>query len=799
MTDALRDARFGLRVLGRNPGFTAVAMLSLALGIGVNTAVFTIADAILLKPLPVARAEGLVSLYHHIAEGGWSSSSWPDYELYRDHNQVFTGMSAYLRVPMVVRTREAAEEVRGELVSGNYFSVLGVQAVRGRALSERDTGDVAVLSYAYWQRRFGGDPRVIGRIVAIGGRDFTLIGVAPRAFRGVVMDWGGPPDLWVPVTCYREAVPALARLDLQRDWRVQSFLVFGRLRPGVTLERARANLAVLSAQAAPLRDQALKRRLPFKAALIPVQQGRFWPAYRGRVTQFLAVLASVAALVLLIACANVANLLVALTSNRRKETLVRLALGVSRGRLLRQLLAESLTLSILSGAIGLAVAAWTMRFLTGFPGAIGAPLVLEIGLDARAFGWAFLISAISALLFGLAPALKADPSALGTRRISLRNGLIAAQVALSLVVLIGAGLFARTLRNAMDEDVTSNPASLLLARIEPASWGYNEARTKALYQQLLDRVRSLAGVPGAALVSTVPLSGMRSEAEIAVGDSPPARVNVNVISDGYFAVAGLPVLRGREFTGSDREGVPFVAVLNEQAAARLWPGEEPLGKRFRLAGRAGDVEVIGVVRDGRFRRLRDPLQPCVYLPLSQAFRPGINLEVRTAGEPLRYVEAIRSELRSLDRELPLTGVMSWAKHRHSSLAQERLAAALVSILGALVLALAAMGVSGVVSFVVASRTREIGIRMALGASRAGIARAALMQGIAPVLAGLLIGAGAALYVTRFIASLLYGVAPVDGPTFAAASLLLLAVSAVAGYLPARRAAKLDPMQALHHD
>ena len=309
----------------------------------------------------------------------------------------------------------------------------------------------------------------------------------------------------------------------------------------------------------------------------------------------------------------------------------------------------------------------------------------------------------------------------------------------------------------------------------------------------------LAGVRGAALVSTLPLSGMRSEAEIAVGDNPPARVNVNVISDGYFEAAGLPVLRGRDFNGSDREGGPFVAVVNKQAAVRLWPGEDPVGKRFRLAGRAGDVEVIGVVRDGRFRRLRDPLQPCIYFPLSQAFRPGINLQVRTAAEPLRYVEAIRTELRSLDRELPLTGVMRWARHRDSSLAQERLAAALVSILGALVLVLAAMGVSGVVSFVVAGRTREIGIRMALGATRAGIARAALMQGIAPALAGLFMGAGAALYVTRFIASLLYGVAPVDGPTFAAASLLLLAVSAAAAYLPARRAAKLDPMQALRHN
>ncbi len=756
LLEASQDVRFGLRLLRRNPGFTFTALLSLALGMGVTTAVFTLADAILWRPLSAPHPDQLVSVYHQSQRDTLISSSWPDYEYYRDHNEVFSGLAAYLRLPMVVRTREAAEEVRGELVSANYFPVLGVQAIAGCVLREDDPGPVTVLSYAYWQRRFNRDPGVIGRVVAIGGHDFTVIGVAPRSFRGVVMDWGGPPDLWAPITAYREAVPVLAKFDVMGSWAMQSFPLVGRLRPGVPVERARAALSVLSAQAAPLREQGLKRRIDLRPVVLPLQQARFWPTYRGAVTRFLTVLAGVVALALLIACFNVSNLLLALAAKRRKEIAVRLAMGVSRSRLVCQLLIESLVLSILGGAIGLAVAAVAMRFLTSFPKAFGAPVVLAAGLDPSAFVCAFLVSLASAILFGLAPArqatrveltsaLKTDAGGAGSRSVLLRDALVAAQVALSLVVLIGAGLVTRTLRNALAEDVIRDPGSLLVARFDLSGWGYDEARAQLFYRQVVDHVQAIPGVRGAALVWTLPLSGTRGETDIFIDDNQAAKADRNGISPGYFKVSGLPVLRGREFTERDGERAPPVAVVNERAAERFWPGQEPLGKHVRLARDKRCAEVVGVVRDGQFRGLRDPVRPSVYFPVEQSFLWATALEVRTAGEPMQYVGALRQEFRALDRELPLSAVMSWESHREEGLGQERLAAALLGGLAVLALVLAALAL------------------------------------------------------TRYTATLLYKVSTTDTVTFSASGLLLLAIAAAAAYVPARRATRIEPTEALRYE
>ncbi len=820
-----QDLRYALRMLRRSPGFTAVAVLSLALGIGVNTSIFAFIHAILLRPLPVAEPARLVAVYHRNVRQGWlSSSSYPDYEHYRDHSEVFSGMLAYLRVPMMLRRGELAERVSGELVSADYFSMLGLRAALGRTFAPEEgraagASPVVVLSHDLWQRRLGGDPGVVGRTVTIARHAFTVIGVAPRGFRGLVLDWGKPPELWVPVTMYREAVPALADIDVLHLWGMHSFLILGRLRPGVTFERAQAAMATLAARATPERDRGFKRESGYTAELSSAQQARFWPAYRGSVVLFLTMLAAVVGVVLLIACFNLANLLLARAARRQREIAVRLSLGAGRGRLVRQFLTESFLLSLVGGVAGLAVAAWTTGFLASFHDPFKIPLSLDTGLDAPVIGFALLLAVLTGALFGVLPALQAPrvnlTSALkvetaggGPRRLALRSGLVVAQVALSVVLLVGAGLFVRTLRNATLADPTLDPGNVLLARLDPLTQGYDEARVKSFYPRLLERIQALPGVRSAALVWIVPLGGMRGGTDIVTesrerpGEKQTTQVDYNVISPDYFATVGLPVLRGRAFTDRDREGALPVAIVNEQLARRFWPREDPMGKRFRLTGRGSqevEVEVVGVVRDGRFRNFRQPIRPCFYLSLWQHSRGEMSLEVRAAGDPALLIAAVRAEVRALDKDLLLPEILTLKSHRDLGLSQERLTAALLGGLGLLALALVAIGTYGVISFSVAQRTREIGIRLALGARTSEVLRMVLRQGLAPVLAGLGIGLAAALALGCFIASLLYEVRPADPLTLAVTGSVLIAVALVACLLPARRASKVDPVEALRYE
>jgi predicted permease len=463
------------------------------------------------------------------------------------------------------------------------------------------------------------------------------------------------------------------------------------------------------------------------------------------------------------------------------------------------------------------VAAWTTAFLAGFHDPFRIPLSVDTGLDAPVLAFAALISALSGVLAGIIPARQASRASLAgalraqTRScalggLAMRNGLIVAQVALSVVLLAGAGLFLRTLRNARAEDVTLAPANVLLARLELVTFGYGEARCKLFYRQVLDRVQALPGVRNAALVFIVPLGGTRGGADIVITppESPSERrrvqVDYNVVSPGYFQTVGLPLLRGRDFTGRDREGAPAVAIVNEQLARRFWPGEDPLGKRFGLTWKGGgEAEVVGVVRDGRFRNYRDVMRPCFYVPWFQVEPREMTLQVRTTGDPMRAAAAVRAEVRALDKDLALPEMLTLESHREMGLSQERLTAALLSGLGVLALALAAVGIHGVMSFAVTRRTREIGIRMALGAHGGQVLRMIVARGLTLVLAGLGIGLGVALALTRLTASLLHGVSPTDPPTFAAAGLLLAGVAVVACYLPALRAASVDPAVTLRHE
>ena len=815
MTQFFQDLRFGVRMLLKSPGFTAVAVLSLALGVGVNTSIFSLINAVLLRPLPVEDPGRLVSIYHRSAQGAgsFSSTAYPVYEYYRDHNEVFSGLMAFCRVPINLRIGEETERIPAEIVTGNYFSVLGVKPILGRAfLPEEDrtlgAHPVVVLSYGLWQRRFGGDSGLVGRTITLNGYSFTVVGIAPRNFRGVVLDWGDPPEIWAPMMMYREAVPAFGGIDPLHRWGMDWLLVTGRLKPGVSLAQARAAMATLAAQMAQAHPE---RRKEWATVLLPAHQARFWPTYRDSIVNYLGVLMAVVGLVLLIACFNVANLMLARAAKRQREIAVRLALGAGRSRLVRQLLTESVLLSLLGGAAGLLVAVWTSGVLTSFYRPFRIQMALDTSLDARVLGFAFLVSLLTGILFGLAPvrqasrldlvpALKSEASALlpGLRRFSLRNGLVVAQVALCLVLLIGAGLFLKTLRNAQAEDVTFDAGNVLLLNVDPATRGYTESRGQQFYSQLLERVRALPGVRSASLVSIIPLGGLRGGTDITV-DKQTLQVNLNWVSPGYFQTIGIPLLRGRDFTERDHPGAPRVAVVNEQMARRFWPGQDAIGKQFQLTRPRVSVEIVGVVRDGKMRNFREQARPGFYLPLDQHYCPQMTLEVRTAGGPAGMLGAVRREVQALDKDLPLGEFRTLKTHLSSALSQERMTAALLSALGLLALVLAAIGLYGVISFSVAQRTREIGIRVALGAQSSQVLRVVLRQGMFLTLIGLGIGLAAAAVLTRFTASLLYGVSPTDPLTFAGVSFLLAALTLAASYIPARRATQVDPMVALRYE
>jgi predicted permease len=823
----IQEVRYAMRGLRKSPGFLAVATLSLALGIGVNVAVFSFLNGLFLRPLAgVPESDRLVSIYPRSRNSGaFSSSSYPEFEYYRDHNHTLSGVLAYLRFPMTLRAGRQAERIHGELVSANYFTVLGLKPAAGRTFTAEEAnapgaGAVMVLSHGYWERRFGADPGVVGRMVRVGNGSFTIIGVAARGYEGVVLDWYGPPALWIPVTMYKEAVPPLAEVDALRSWGMQSYPVVARLRPGVSLRTAAADLAVLSTRVARLRREAMGRDLAEYADTIPVllpsSQTRFWPGFRENVLGLLALLGVVAGLVLLLAYINVTNLVIARAARRQREVAIRLSLGAGRLRLVRQWLTENLVLAGVGGAAALLVAGWTARFLGGFHQVFRAPIRVETPLDGRVLAFALLLVAVSAAVLALFPArassrldlnamLKTETGTPGAGRLRVQHILIAGQVALSVVLLVGAGLFLQTLGNAYAADPSVRPEEVLLTDLDVASAGYDERRGGALYAQLLDRIRTLPGVRGAALVFVVPLGGRRGGTNVETGPGETGRrqrvqVGFNVVTPGYFPTIGIPVVRGRDFSETDRAGAAPVAVINEEMARRLFPGRDPIGEQFRLEWPpASFVEVVGIVRDGRFRSYRSEMEPTVYVPLAQRFMRNMNLEVRGTGGVAHLLPAVRRELAALDPNFPLAGAQTLKTHFDNALSQERLTASLFSVLGLLALALAAVGIYGMLSYAAAQRTREIGVRMALGAASGRVRLAVLGQLLRLVTAGLAVGIAAAYPLARLIRSRLFGVEPGDPAVYAATAAVLLAAGLLAGYLPAKRASRVDPVVALRYE
>jgi putative ABC transport system permease protein len=796
-----QDVRHAGRRLLRAPGFTLVAVLTLALGIGANSAMFSVVNAVLLRPLPLEEPERLVRLF--TVERAPTEVSGPDFMDFRAQARMLE-LAAMERESRTLTGAGEAERVRVGVVTPGFFELLRASPVLGRTFAEEEMEPgrhrVAVLSHGFWRQRFDADPGVVGRTVRLDGEEHEVVGVAPPGF-----DYPDERALWVPVV--REGMFATSR-------RAVYLTVLGRLREGVTLERAEAEVGTIAAR---LEEAYPESNTGVGATLRPLRE-----VVVGDTRRPLLVLLGAVGFVLLIACANVANLVLARAATREGEFAVRMALGAGKGRLVRHLLTESLLLGALGGAVGLLLAVGGTRLLVAL-GPEGIPRVETVGVDATVLAFTAGVALLTGVLFGLAPALQVRRASLGTllrgggrgaaggRGNRVRAGLIVAETALAVVLLVGAGLLLRSFTGLVRVDPGIRSEGVLAFGLAlPEARYAEEHRVRAFHADLLERLESIPGVGGAGSVLVLPLSGTSVSLGFAVAGRDPLpagqrqTMQMRIASEGYFPAVGIPLVRGRSFTAQDREGSPPVVVLNEAAVRRFFPGEEPLGQRILLGWVRDSVpiggEVVGIVGDVRHFGPGEEPPPEIYLPLSQVPNPAMNVVVRTtAADPLALAGAIRAELRALDPELAPGEIRPLDRVVSERVAQPRLYALLLSLFAAVALVLAAVGIFGVMSYSVAQRTREIGIRMALGAAAPAVQRLVVGRALLLTLAGLGLGTLGALALTRLLEGQLYGVAAADPATFLAAAALLAGVALLAGYLPARRATRVDPLVALRSE
>ncbi|HVF70618.1 MAG TPA: ABC transporter permease [Chthoniobacterales bacterium] len=809
MQTLFQDLRYGARQLLKRPGFTFLAIISMALGIGANTAIFSLVDTVAFRPLPVKNASELQELYGTLHNGAdYTLQSWLNYKDYRDRNQVFSGLIAYRIVVASLSHNGNNERVWGTLVSANYFDVLGVPLLLGRGFrpEENETPKshpVVVLSYGAWQKRFGADPAIVGRTVSLNNVPFTVVGVARKGFIGTEVAYS--PEIWAPLMMAPVIEPGSTYLD-NRD-SDNSFVV-GRLKPGVTKNQAQAALKILTLEMAKENPKDNEGR---GIELIP--PGLFIPDIRNAVLTFAAVLTVVGTLVLLLACVNLANLLLARATERRKEIAIRLAVGASRARLIRQLLTESVTLSLLGGAGGVILAAWINHLVRTIKLPTDVALMFDLRVDWRVLSFTLLLSLLTGVLFSLipalqsskpelVPALKDETSMAGFRRSRLRNGLVVLQVALSLVLLICAGLIVRSLQEAQRMRPGFNPENAVAVSFDVGLQGYDETRGRAFQKQALERIRALPGIESAALTDNIPLSLNYNSTSIYLEGQPPAAsaqlppAIPASVTPHYFRTMGI-ALRGRDFTEQEDKKENRVAIVNETFAKKFFPGQEAIGKRFNFSGPENPLwEIIGVCGDGKYNSLGEEPKAAIFRPQLRDYSTGVALVARTARDTRSTLAAIQREMRSLDPTLPLYEVKTLTEHMKIPLFPARMAAGALGSFGILALVLAAVGIYGVMSYVVAGRTREIGLRMALGARGANVRRLILRQGMTLALIGSGIGLLIAFLATRLLKTVLYGVSAVDATTFIGVTLLLGTVALLACWIPALRASRVDPMVAL---
>ncbi|HEV7474996.1 MAG TPA: ABC transporter permease, partial [Pyrinomonadaceae bacterium] len=805
MHSLLRDIKYGFRNFLKRPGFTAIAVITLALGIGANTAIFSLVNTVLLRPLPVARPHELVEVYGTFHNGAdYTIQSYLNYKDYRDRNDVFSGLVAYRFAPMSMSNDGRNERLWGYLVSGNYFDVLGVQPVMGRSfLPEEDktlgTHPVTVITHACWQKRFASDPKIVGRTVSLNGHPFNVIGVAPEGFNGTEVAYG--PEFFVPFMMAREIEPGSNWIDFRDS---DNLFVVGRLKPGVTTAQAESSLLAITLQLAkefPKENEGRGVRL-----LTP---GLFIPDIRNSVISFSGVLMGVVGLVLLLACVNLANLLLARATERRKELAIRLAVGASRVRIVRQLVTESVMLSLAGGLGGLLLAVWINGLVASIKLPTDIAIVFPLHVDWRVLIFAVIVSLGTGIVFSLlpalqssrpdlVPALKDETSMGGFRRSRLRNALVVVQVALSLILLVCAGLVVRSLQVAQRTRPGFNPDNAVALSFDLGLQGYTEEKGRTFQRQLLERAESVAGVRSVALTSTVPLTLDYSYTQIYI-EGQPLTPNTNLpvavpneISPNYFRTMEIP-LRGRDFTERDSKEESRVAIINESFARRLFPNQEAIGRRFNFSGPDKPYwEVIGVAADGKYNSLAEDQKMAFYRPILRDYNTNATLVARISGDSGTVISGLRGELQRMDASLPLYNVQTLSDHMNVPLFPFRMAATVLGSFGVLAIVLAAIGIYGVMSYVVAGRTREIGVRIALGAGRGDVLGLILRQGMSLAAIGLVIGFVLALGAAQLLAKLLFGVSPLDVVTFGAVSLLLAFVAALACYIPARRATKVDP-------
>jgi len=852
ITNILRDLKYGIRLLFKNPGFTIVVVMSLAVGIGVNATVFSLADTFLLKTLPVADTSGLVYYFEGTAEDPGGSVSYLNYIDYRDQNNVFSGLASYSHQPIFLTTGARTERISAEVVSGNYFTVLGVMPITGRTIQVYDDQLaapqlVAVISQPFWKTRLNADPQAIGQQIKLNSQSFTIVGVAPASFSGTMS--GLSTDVWVPLTAWAKVIeiggeaqaasavaakPAASpspattaqtaatgtsdkdaaderkekggdtRTNRDHDW----LTLIGRIKPDVTLDRAQAEMTAVANRVEQTygvqKDQKIEQKI---VRLVPVN------SLRARATNESLTLATLALvgtfIVLSIACINVISLVLSRATVRRNEIAVRLALGSSRSRLVQQLLTENVLLALLGGVAGLISSIWATRLLLAFIPPVYARLVPDIGIDKWVVVFTFLMSLVTSMIFGLAPALNASKvdlthtmkesggsSARGKLR--LRNLLVVLQIAVSLVMLVSAGLFFRSLIKGQAAGDNYKSEKLLLLPLAPRDFGYNNIIDKDYARELTDRLSRLPGVQSVTLADNLPFDMAVSESVVFIeGTEQKYNVSSSIVAPHYFDTFNIK-LRGRDFTERDDASAPKVAIINETMARLYWPNQDAIGKRIRTDFPQNPVvEIIGVVRDSK-DNMANEARPDLYVPVYQKFRSELNLIVRSSGNPTTLMDPIQREIEVLGKALPVYDFKTLDELAALQLLPTKMAAALTGFFGLLGLIVASIGVYGIAAYSFTQRTREIGVRMALGAQKGDIIKLITKEGLTLSLIGIAIGNLGAFAVAQFLTSLLYGISPADPVTFGLISLFLTLVVLAASYIPARNAAQVNPMEALRY-
>ena len=811
MSQLILDLRIAIRRLRHNAGFAAIAIVTLALGIGANTAVFSVINQVLLRPLPVADAQQLVSLNEVMGRNETPTFSYPNYRDLRDRNNVLSGLVAYRILPLSLGLPGNSQRVWGYLVTGNYFDVLGVRAARGRLLTSQDdlrqgAHPVVILSYTCWQARFGGDPAVVGRTVKFNGMDYTILGVTPRGFSGTELFFAA--EVFFPMMMQKQLEGGSGFLESRS---ADNLFVAGRRKPGVTMPQAQAGLNTIThrlGEEYPKEDSGMK--------IVLSKTGLAGSYIRGAVIGFTAALFGVSCLVLLVACTNLASMLLARASDRRKETAVSLALGAARGRLIRQLLTESLLVSVAGGAGGAFLAAWITSALAGWHPPMDFPVQLNAQPDARVFLFTLLVAAGTAVLFGLAPALQATRANLvsalknevaseGWRRWHLRDYLVAAQVGISVLLMVCAVLVVRSLQRALHAPIGFNPQGAVAASFDLHTQGYNEERGREFEHRLLEKVRAIPGVESAALVDMMPLSLNSSTDGIFVEGHPvgkaaetPTAISYSVSPD-YFRTMQTRLLEGREFDSRDRKGATRVAVVNQAFVRQILREAHPLGRRFRTQPEGEPIEIAGVAQDGKYFSLTESPQPAFWTPLEIWYSPYASLVARTHGAGPEVLGQIRQAVRELDPTVALYGTGTMTEHLALALFPARIAASALGAFGLLAAILAATGIYGTMAYSVSRRTREIGIRMAIGADQGQVLRTVARRGLVLIICGTAFGLGSALLAGRLLGQVLYGIEPGDPATFGIVLLMIVLISSLACWIPARRAIRVDPLTALRQE